>query len=108
MVLMKRKTKEKKPMSKKQKERIKELEVVNGLWKHSYKKLETSYDDLMSLNKQLAVELEQAKHDRKLWFEKALKKTEMLDVVYDTVKDYRVNEHLYGVENGILQGWFNR
>lgn len=94
-------------MSKKQEERIKELEVVNNLWRSSYKKLQKEYDETITINNQLNKQLNQANSDKKLWFEKALQKSEMLDIVYDTVKDYRANEHLYGVENGTLQGWFN-
>lgn len=94
-------------MSRKQEERIKELEIVNGLWQTSYKKLQKEYDDMYIHNQTLTKAIQQSNSDKKLWFEKALQKSEMLDIVYDTVKDYRANEHLYGVENGTLQGWFN-
>lgn len=94
-------------MSKKDEQYMREIKAINNLWKSSYKKLEQEYEDLLTLNGNISVELEQVKNERKLWFEKALHKTEMLDTVYDAVKDYRTNEHLYGVKNGTMQSWFN-
>lgn len=94
-------------MSKKEQERIKELEIVNALWQSSYKKLQKEYDELAIINAALDNNLHKANSERKLWFDKSLQKTEMLDTVYDAVKHYRNNEHLYGVENGTMQGWYN-
>jgi hypothetical protein len=85
--------------------RIQELSSVNHLWKTSYKKLEADYDKLLDTNAEISDKLKQAEAERKIYFTLSLKYTAILDSIAIDIKDYTKKEHLYGVENGIMQSW---
>lgn len=85
--------------------RIQELSSVNNLWKTSYKKLEADYDKLLDVNSEMSKKLKQAEAERKIYFTLSLKYTAILDSITSDIKEYTKKEHLYGVEDGIMQSW---
>jgi flagellar motility protein MotE (MotC chaperone) len=85
--------------------RIQELASVNNLWKTSYKKLEADYEKLLDTNAEISNKLTQVEAERKIYFALSLKYTAILDNITSDIKDYTRKEHLYGVENGIMQSW---
>jgi hypothetical protein len=85
--------------------RLEELSSVNNLWKVSYKKLEAEYDKLLETNAEINKKLTQAEAERKIYFALSLKYTAILDSITSDIKDYTKKEHLYGIEDGIMQSW---